>query len=237
MAGATILTSTSGGARIDVIPNPSYALADAYEARGYTLDKRTKSRVLYTAGPASTCADWLRIGALRVERKDAAGDHVTCVLSPRSYMGSVAYTAIHKACRDAGFARVNGIGWTRRMPDAEMRDLEKLVGKRSKERAEQKAASRRLGEGISAFGESLETRRDALSAKWEARARADPSFARRDGQYTQLLLSMAARNAVSWGSDGAPNWPSPPVPGQKGIVAAGSEHLACYPPRYPPRRA
>ena len=99
-----------------------------------------------------------------------------------------------------------------------MRKLEREVGTRSAERAEEKAASQRLEEGVRKHGRSLETQRHSLAAKWEANVLSDPTFARRDGQYTQLLLTMASRNEVSRGSDGAPNWPSPPVPGQSGIL-------------------
>ena len=71
----TILTSTSGDARIDVILNPARTLGDAYNALGYGWDKHSKDRrVLFTAGPATTLEDLLRICALRVERKAETND-------------------------------------------------------------------------------------------------------------------------------------------------------------------
>ena len=234
LAGVTILTSTSGDARIDVILNPARTLGDAYNALGYGWDKHSKDRrVLFTAGPATTLKDLLRICALRVERKAETNDgRVTCVLSSRSYFGYASYCTVNKVCQAAGFTRFKGVGWTQCMPTDAMRKLERVVGTRSAERAEEKAASQRLEEGVRKHGRSLETQRHSLAAKWEADVLSDPTFARRDAQYTQLLLTMASRNEVSRGSDGAPNWPSPPVPGQSGIVAKGSEHLACFPPHW-----
>ena len=64
-----------------------------------------------------------------------------------------------------------------------------------------------------------------LAQTWAASG----TYARRSYDYGKLLLQMSETGSYVLGSDGAPNWPDPPVPGEKGIVSKATEHLV--PPR------
>lgn len=63
------------------------------------------------------------------------------------------------------------------------------------------------------------------AAGWQERARKDPTYSRRSYKYGQLLQQMSASGRFFVGSDGAPNWPGPPVPGEKSIVSKATAHL------------
>ena len=69
----------------------------------------------------------------------------------------------------------------------------------------------------------------ARAAAWQERARKDPTYARRHYEYGKLLVEMGETGSYVVGSDGAPNWPDPPVPGETGIVSKATAHLV--PPR------
>ena len=102
------------------------------------------------------------------------------------------------------------------------------------EAAQKIYAERRRKEAAEAASEekrvaALERAADAKAADWQERARKDPTHARRSYEYGQLLLQMSASGSYLVGSDGAPNWPDPPVPGEKGIVSKATAHLV--PPR------
>eukprot|EP00966_Prymnesium_polylepis_P077247 1789312-Prymnesium_polylepis.2 len=71
----------------------------------------------------------------------------------------------------------------------------------------------------------------AKAADWDAAKKADETYERRYQQYGKLLVYMQQSGNCSLGSDGAPNWPAPPVPRESGIVSQATAHLACFPPR------
>ena len=107
--------------------------------------------------------------------------------------------------------------------------LQSVAGTRSQEAAERRRKEAKEAAAEEERGAALERAVVAKAIDWQERARKDPTYARRSYEYGQLLKQMSDTGSFVVGSDGAPNWPDPPVPGEKGIVAKATEHLV--PPR------
>ena len=60
----------------------------------------------------------------------------------------------------------------------------------------------------------------------------DPTFKFRQDMYGRLLNWMFQTQNYCIGSDGGINWPSPPLPWEKGIVSEKTKHYAIFPPAY-----
>ena len=80
----------------------------------------------------------------------------------------------------------------------------------------------------------MERKAEAAATRWQDRVRKDPTYAQRSYEYGKLLLHMSETDSVVYGSDGAPNWPDPPVPGEMGIVSGATQHLLVPYPSHGP---
>ena len=72
---------------------------------------------------------------------------------------------------------------------------------------------------------NAEDRAETRRAAREAAAAADPTLERRMQQYGRLLTYLDKENLFVTASDGAPDWPLPPVPGESLCVAGSSLRL------------
>ena len=52
----------------------------------------------------------------------------------------------------------------------------------------------------------------------------DPTFLQRSAEYGNKIKFMSENQLYNVGKDGAPNWPLPPKPFQKGIAADGNPY-------------
>tara|TARA_B110000261_G_scaffold164647_1_gene215664 strand:+ start:8191 stop:8838 length:648 start_codon:yes stop_codon:yes gene_type:complete len=53
----------------------------------------------------------------------------------------------------------------------------------------------------------------------------DPTYEQRCYKYDKLLMQMYETGAYVTGKDGSINWPSPPAPGETGVVSKATAHL------------
>ena len=98
------------------------------------------------------------------------------------------------------------------------------------EREHKEAESRKLAA-------AEESRMAKVEESWTNRKKdemADSTFSDRSYQYGQALLWQAETGNYQVGSDGAPNWPDPPVPFQKGLCADGNRYPFFMPTGSPP---
>ena len=72
---------------------------------------------------------------------------------------------------------------------------------------------------------AMERAAEAKVVDWQDRVRADSTYSQRYHDYGKLLLQMSETGSFVCGSDGAPNWPDQPVPGERGIVSHATAHL------------
>ena len=222
-AEVSVIKSESGGAMLEAVFHCARDQSRALNDVGFAWCKDDKVLLRAHVLPEATVADLLSIDAVRASY--AGGE---CVLRARAFLCLFAYSGVNQVCQGAGFSR-KGDGWVKPMETAEYEALQSVAGTRSQE-----AAERRRKEAAEAASEekrvaALERAADAKAADWQERARKDPTHARRSYEYGQLLVQMSEKDSFLVGSDGAPNWPDPPVPGEKGIVSKATAHLV--PPR------
>lgn len=221
-----VIKSTSGGATVETIFQSTRAQGKALDELGFSWCKTDKVLLRLHIDATTTVVDLLAIDAVRATYKSGE-----CVLSKRTYVNGFVFSALNEVCTEAGFTLRTGVGWIKAMDDTEWRALEEVAGTCS--RANVERARMREEEALAVEqGMALTEKKMAeRAAVWQERAKKDPTLERRTYQYGQLLKYMERTGNVSYGSDGAPNWPAPPAPGEAGIVSNATEHLASYPPR------
>ena len=220
-ATPAVTTSEAGDARVDVVFDSAREQRVALGADGYTWDKTARVMVRVVAGDRASVEDLLRADGLRVGRT-AGGE---TVLTSRAFLLGDAFKEINTACNDGGFSHRTRVGWVKKTTVEAHAALAALVGECSRERVE-----RARREAAAAATEAVrDAARDAArDTRAMARQRAeasDPTLERRRYSYAKLLLRMQRSETVSYGGDGAPCWPDPPVAGEEGIVSDATVHL------------
>ena len=163
----------------------------------------------------ATITDLVSIDALRTSYTETG----ECMLSTRAYLHPFAYSGINQVCKDAGFSFCKGVGWVKAMAAEEFENLQSVAGTRSQECVERQRQEAKAAAAEEKRTTAMEQAVVAKAAHFHERVRKDPTYAQRFYTYGQLLLQMSATGSYVLGSDGAPNWPDPPVPGEKGIVS------------------
>lgn len=224
LAEVDVVKSESGGATVEAVFHSSRKQSGALSAIGFAWCKEDGVSLRAHPHPGATVADLVSIDAVR-----ATFTNGNCVLRARAYLCQFAFSGINQICKADGFSFCKGVGWSKQVSAEEYDGLQALAGTRSNEAAER----RRMQAEEAAAAEKLAAAREraafAKAVDWQDRVRKDPSYARRSYEYGQLLKQVSETGSFAVGSDGAPNWPDPPVPGEKGIVSKATEHLV--PPR------
>ena len=165
--------------------------------------------------------DLLAIDALGATHVDGR-----CVLQTRSYV--VRWHALNYTLGLVGFSWCNR-AWSKAMDVDEWRRLESVVGSRSLERRARERDEAAAAKRVATLDERIAKRQRVF----ELCAAGDPTYARRNYQYSQLLLSMSKSGRFTCGKSGdvrgVPNWPAPPVPRESSIVSRDTQSLAHYP--------
>ena len=190
---------------------------------GFSWCRDGKFYMKLTFDDEASVEDLLRINALSaMHMKD------TCVLQTRAYLQPGVFSLVHTSCQKAGFQYETGTGWMKSMGVDEWEELRKIIGEKCTQRSEkvQEAAQDKVAA-------SMDKRATDRAADRRAAEEMDPTYKQRFAEYEKLLRWMSATGNFSQDSDGSPNWPDPPVPGEKGIVARKHSHLAVYPPSPP----
>ena len=227
LAEVNVIKSESGGATMEAVFHCSQDQSTALRDVGFAWCK--EDGVLLRCHPSSgaTVADLVTIDALRASYMDGE-----CVLRARAYLHSFAFGGVDQICKNDDFSFRKGDGWVKRMSGEEYEALQVFAGMDSEEAAERqrmKAAAMAAEEKLAA---AMERAAEAKAIDWQDRVRKDPMYDKRYYEYGKLLLHMSETDSVVYGSDGAPNWPDPPVPGEMGIVSRATQHLV---PPYPSR--
>lgn len=219
-----VIKSTSGGAALEAVFQSTREQSKALRADGFSWCKEDMVLLRVYVLPEATVADLVAIGALCASY---AVDE--CLLRTRAFLCPYAFGGVHQACKAGGFAFRKGVGWAKAMGADEWRALQSVAGTRSAEAAERRRVQAEEMAKEEEWAAARERAAAAKAASLQACARRDPTYARRSYDYGKLLLQMSETGSYVLGSDGAPNWPDPPVPGEKGIVSKATEHLV--PPR------
>ena len=221
----SVIKSESRGATLETVFQCSRDQSKALGGVGFAWCKEDKVLLRVHALPETTVTtDLLSIDAVRASYTDGE-----CTLRARAYLCRFAFSAVTQVCEAANFSFRKGVGWVKSMGVVEYEALQSVAGTRSQEAAERRRKEAKEAAAEEERGAALERAVVAKAIDWQERARKDPTYARRSYEYGQLLKQMSDTGSFVVGSDGAPNWPDPPVPGEKGIVAKATEHLV--PPR------
>jgi hypothetical protein len=209
-----VIKSTSGGAQLEAAFQSTREQSKALRADGFSWCKEDMVLLRVHVLPEATVADLVAIGALCASY---AVDE--CLLRTRAFLCPYAFGGAHQACKAGGFAFRKGVGWAKAMGADEWRALQSVAGTLSAEAAERRRVQ----------AEETAKEEEWAAARERAAAAKAANLQRRSYDYGKLLLQMSETGSYVLGSDGAPNWPDPPLPGEKGIVSKATEHLV--PPR------
>lgn len=220
-----MIKSESGGATVEVVFACSRGHGEALSEIGFAWCKEDNVLIRINPSADATVPDLLSIDAV-CTRYTETGEYV---LSARAYLCQFAFSGVNMVCKDAGFSYRKGVGWVKAMAVEEFEKLQSVAGTRSQERVECQRQEVEAAASEEKQAAAMEQAAVAKAANFRERLRKDPTYARRFYEYGQLLLQMSATGSYVLGSDGAPNWPDPPLLGEKGIVSRATEHLV--PPR------
>jgi len=227
--GVGILTSRCGGATLESVMCCSREQSKELNDVGFTWCAADKVllRLQIDNSATTSVADLLAVDALR-----ASYTNGECVLSKRAFLQHFLFIAVNQVCKANGFSFSKDVGWVKAMDADEWCALKSIAGTCSEEVAERRRVQADKDIEIEKQWDARERAATIKKLKFEARKHKDPTYQRRHFEYGQLLLQMWETGSYVLGSDGAPNWPEPPVPFEKGIVSKATEHLV--PPRPQP---
>jgi hypothetical protein len=229
LAEVTVIKSESGGATLEAIFTCSRDQSTALGDVGFAWCKEDKVILRLHPSSGATVADLVSIDALRASYTDGE-----CVLRKRAYLCWFAFDGVDQICKEDGYSFRKGEGWAKVMGAEEYEVLQAIAGMSSEEAVERRRMKAEEDEEEESRAAAMERDAEAAAIHWQDRVLKDPTYDHRRYEYGKLLLWMSETGSVIYGSDGAPNWPDAPVPGEKGIVSKGTQHLvAPYPSRGP----
>ena len=234
-----IFTSQSGNVKFDVVKS-SYKNKETMESHGFSWDGQVFVRV--HVGLGSRIEDLWATGAVRrlyhSDRTNKVYMSLRGIRSKTSCLGNM-----ELLCNANGFSYDYAqssdrkqMTWSKTMGQSMWEQLDvKLSSIYQRRSSEKKAADeeKRTQEEQDALQEiSRETKRAKRLQEIIDGEKDDPTFEFRKDMYDRLLNWMFQTKNYCIGSDGGINWPSPPLPWEKGIVSEKTKHYAIFPPAY-----
>lgn len=234
-----IFTSQSGNVKFDEVKS-SYKNKEIMESHGFSWDGQVFVRV--HVGLGSRIEDLWATGAVRrlyhSDRTNKVYMSLRGIRSKTSCLGNM-----ELLCNANGFSYDYAqssdrkqMTWSKTMGQSVWEQLDvKLSSIYQRRSSEKKAADeeKRTQEEQDAIQEiSRETKRAKRLQEMIDGEKDDPTFKFRKDMYDRLLNWMFQTKNYCIGSDGGINWPSPPLPWEKGIVSEKTKHYAIFPPVY-----
>jgi hypothetical protein len=207
----TVVESKHGGVVLQVCSYCPKAHNQAMRDHGFSWDAEAKVLLRLHVDETATLEDLLATDAFCA--KFVHNPVHKIVFKLRSFTPSFVFSAIAKLLRphSAIYDRSTR-SWTIELERWKRRELEAIHGSASQERARKQDADVRFQAAMENKTDSYYTGFQKRQREWETLRAQDSSFARRDYEYTQRLKLMRQFNDFEVGTDGAPNWPDPPVP-------------------------
>ena len=237
--GVKIFTSQSGNVKFDVVKS-SYKNKEIMEFHGFSWDGQVFVRV--HVGLGSRIEDLWATGAVRrLYHSDRTNKVYMSLRGIRSKTGCLGNMEL--LCNANGFSYDyvqssdrKQMTWSKTMGQSVWEQLDvKLSSIYQRRSSEKKAADeeKRTQEEQDALQEiSRETKRAKRLQEMIDGEKDDPTFKFRKDMYDRLLNWMFQTKNYCIGSDGGINWPSPPLPWEKGIVSKKTKHYAIFPTAY-----
>lgn len=234
-----VFTSHSGNVKFDVVKSV-YKNKEIMESHGFSWDGHVFVRV--HVGMGSMIEDLWATGAVRrlyhSERKNKVYMSLRGIRSKTSCLGNM-----ELLCNANGFtydcaqsSERKQMTWSKTMGQSTWERLDdKLSSIYECKSSEKKAADeeKRIQEEKDALQDiSRERKRAKRVQEMIDGEKDDPTFKFRQDMYGRLLNWMFQTQNYCIGSDGGINWPSPPLPWEKGIVSEKTKHYAIFPPAY-----
>ena len=237
--GVKVFTSHSGNVQFDVVKS-LYKNKETMESHGFSWDGQVFVRV--HVGLGSRIEDLWATGAVRRLYHSERTNRVYMSLRGiRSKTNCLA--TMELLCNANGFSydyahssdRKQMI-WSKTMGQSAWEQLDaKLSSIYQCKSSEKKAGDeeKRIQEEQDALQEiSRERKRAKRLREIIDGEKDDPTFKFRQNMYDRLLNWMFRTQNYCIGSDGGINWPSPPLPWEKGIVSEETKHYSIFPPEY-----
>lgn len=234
-----VFTSHSGNVKFDVVKS-SYKNKEIMESHGFSWDGQVFVRV--HVGLGSKIEDLWATGAVRrLYHSNRTNKVYMSLRGIRSKTGCLANMEL--LCNANGFSYDytqssdrKQMTWSKTMGQSVWEHLDaKLSSIYQRESAEKKAADEEkiMQKEQDALEEiSRETKRAKRLQEMIDGEKDDPTFKFRKDMYDRLLNWMFQTKHFCIGSDGAINWPAPPLPWEKGIVSEKTKHYAIFPAAY-----
>lgn len=234
-----VLTSHSGKLKFDVVKS-AYKNKDVLESHGFSWDGQVFVRV--HVGPGSRIEDLWATGAVRRLYYNQGTNKV--YMSLRGIRSKTSCLRnMELLCNANGFtydyAQSSGrkqMTWSKTMGQSLWTQLDvRLASIYQCRSSEQKAADeeKKSEEEKDTLQEiSRERMREKRLQELIDGERDDQTFKFRKDSYGRLLNWMSQTQNYCIGIDGGVNWPSPPLPWEKGIVSEKTMHYAVFPPTY-----
>lgn len=236
--GVQVFTSHSGNVKCDVVKNSMHKNRGVMESHGFSWDGYVFVRV--HIGLGSTIEDLWATGAVRCLYHCARKNKVYMSLRGiRSKTSMSCISNMELLCNKNGFiydysqsSRKSQMTWSKTLGQSNWQQLEaRLISiyecKSSEKKAADEEEKREEEREISREQKRAKREQDIIDGEKD-----DPTFKFRKEMYGRLLNWMSQTQNYYTGSDGGIDWPSPPLPWEKGIVSEKTKHYAVFPPAY-----
>ena len=234
-----VFTSHSGNVKFDVVKS-LYKNKELMEPHGFSWDGQVFVRV--HIGMGSRIEDLWATGAVQrlyhSERTNKVYMSLRGIRSKTSCLDNM-----ELLCNTNGFSYDYAqssdrkkMTWSKTMGKSVWKQLDvKLSSIYQRKSSEKKTADeeKRMQDEQDALQEISQERKRAKRLQEMIDGEKDDStFRFRKHMYDRLLHWMFQTQNYNIGSDGGINWPSPPLPWEKGIVSEATKHYAIFPPAY-----
>ena len=238
-----VLTSHSGNVKFDVVKTP-YKNKHVIESDGFSWDWDGQVFVRVHIGLGSRIEDLWGTGAVRRLYHNPSTNKVYMSLRGiRSKTKTNCLCNMESLCNANGFkydyaqsANKKQMTWSKTMGQSMWKQLDARISSiYERKSSEKKVAEQEKREEEAKYAReeiSRERKRAKRLQEIIDGEKDDPTFKFRQHMYGRLLNYMSQTQNYFIGSDGGIDWPSPPLPWEKGIVSAKTTHLAVFPPAY-----
>jgi hypothetical protein len=226
--GVQVLSSHSGRVRFDVVLEGRGVKRDDMEAYGFSWDGNSYVRVQF--GETGRIQDLWATGA--VDASHDAATHMTYMTLRGARSKTTFLGDMERLCNTMGFVYDRGksasnkrMTWSKTMGDVDWTSFQATFARHHRRQsAEDRHAllQQKLEEERARMREVTREKNRAKALQDELN---DPTYRPRLEDYGKLIRWMSVTGNHYIAQDGGIDWPSPPVPMEKGIVSLKSAHL------------